>query len=180
MDEGLMSKFKYGDIVRCIAETHPKAAYRKGECYEVLDTYSDGKRIHTVLDSNGSTTNGWAAEHFELVAPKRARVFTTGALRDLDEGKLDFDGFLSPLVMERFAQHMHAARKMPDGTMRESDNWQLGIKTDVYMKSMWRHFFAVWKTHRGWDTDDIEAELCALIFNASGMLHEILKAKNNG
>lgn len=105
------------------------------------------------------------------------RAFATGATRDADKGKLDYEGFLSPLVLERFAQHMHAARKMADGTMRESDNWQLGIETDVYMKSMWRHFFAVWKTHRGWDTDDIEAELCALIFNASGMLHEILKAK---
>ena len=107
------------------------------------------------------------------------RAFATGAIRDTDKGKLDYEGFLSPLVLKRYAEHMHAARKMADGTMRESDNWQMGIETDVYMKSMWRHFFAVWKTHRGWDTDDIEAELCALIFNASGMLHEILKSKRN-
>jgi hypothetical protein len=55
------------------------------------------------------------------------------------------------------------------------------------MKSMWRHFFAVWKLHRGLKVTevvrgetivkDIETELCALRFNVDGMLHEILKAK---
>jgi hypothetical protein len=41
---------------------------------------------------------------------------------------------------------------------------------------MWRHFFAVWQSHRG-NSGDIETELCALRFNVDGMLHEILKAK---
>jgi hypothetical protein len=110
------------------------------------------------------------------VDTKASRAFSTGATRDTDEGKLDFEGFLSPLVIKRYAEHMHAARKMPDGTMRESDNWQKGIPTEVYMKSMWRHFFAVWQSHRG-NSGDIETELSALLFNVSGMLHEILKAK---
>jgi hypothetical protein len=80
--------------------------------------------------------------------------------------------------LERYAQHMHKARKMPDGTMRASDNWQLGIPKDAYIKSAWRHFFDVWKTHRGIETSsDIETELCALLFNVSGYLHETLKAK---
>jgi hypothetical protein len=108
--------------------------------------------------------------------PLPTRTFETGATRDSDDSKLDFEGFLSPLVIERFAQHMHAARKMPDGTMRESDNWQKGIPLAAYMKSMWRHFFAVWQSHRG-NSGDIETELCALRFNVDGMLHEILKAK---
>lgn len=118
-----------------------------------------------------------------------AREFETGATRDTDDGKLDFEGFLSPLVLERYAEHMHKARKMPDGTMRASDNWQLGIPVEVYMKSMWRHFVAVWKLHRGipvFETlpsgevieKDLETELCALKFNVSGMLHETLKVKN--
>jgi hypothetical protein len=118
------------------------------------------------------------------------RAFGTGATRDLDANKLDFEGFLSPLVLERYAQHMHKARSMPDGSMRESDNWQLGIPVPVYMKSMFRHFFAVWKLHRGLPVTeevrgetivkDLETELCALLFNANGMLHELLKAKLNG
>jgi hypothetical protein len=114
------------------------------------------------------------------------RTFGTGATRDLDANKLDFEGFLSPLVLERYAEHMHKARRMPDGSMRDSDNWQLGIPLGVYIKSLWRHFFAVWKLWRGLEvtevvngvriTKDLETELCALLFNASGMLHETIKA----
>jgi hypothetical protein len=49
------------------------------------------------------------------------------------------------------------------------------------MKSMWRHFKDVWSRHRGYEdnTSDIETELCALLFNVSGYLHEVLKAKRN-
>ena len=68
--------------------------------------------------------------------PASVRTFGTGATRDLDANKLDFEGFLSPLVVERYAQHMHKARKMADGSMRASDNWQLGIPGAAYMKSL--------------------------------------------
>lgn len=119
--------------------------------------------------------------------PDGVRAFGTGATRDLDANKLDFEGFLSPLVLERYAEHMHKARAMPDGTMRASDNWQLGIPVVVYMKSLWRHFFGVWKLHRDLEVTevvkgvrvvkDLETELCAMLFNTSGMLHEVLKEK---
>lgn len=111
------------------------------------------------------------------------RTFGTGATRDLDANKLDFEGFLSPLVLERYAQHMHKARKMADGSMRDSDNWQLGIPITAYLKSLFRHFFDVWKRCRAtppnetFGGDELETELCAVLFNTSGMLHEILKAK---
>jgi hypothetical protein len=62
--------------------------------------------------------------------------------------------------------------------MRDSANWTRGIPLDAYMKSGWRHFMDVWQEHRGIETKDgLEAALCALIFNASGYLHEVLKAK---
>lgn len=105
------------------------------------------------------------------------RTFDTGATRDSDGDKLDFEGFLSPLALKRYAEHMHAARKLPDGSMRDSDNWQRGIPLDAYMKSMWRHFFAVWESHRR-GTDTPEADLAALLFNVQGYLHESLKAKS--
>lgn len=52
----------------------------------------------------------------------------------------------------------------------------------VLMKSLWRHFFDVWKIHRGGKAHDpltgrevmIEEALCALLFNAMGYLHERL------
>lgn len=106
------------------------------------------------------------------------RTFDTGATRDTDENKLDFEGFLSPLALERYAQYMHKHRRQSDGGMRDSDNWQKGIPLDAYMKSGWRHFRDWWREHRGYDTEDgIEESLCALIFNAMGYLHVLESRK---
>jgi hypothetical protein len=106
------------------------------------------------------------------------RTFESGATRDTEEGKLDYEGFLSPLVLERYAQFMHLNRTQKDGAVRASDNWQLGITNEAYMKSMWRHFMAVWKHHRKiGDAEDLETALCAMLFNVSGMLHEVLEGK---
>ena len=103
------------------------------------------------------------------------REFDSGATRDNDADKLDFEGFLSPLVLTRYASYMHSHRKQADGELRDSDNWQKGIPLAVYMKSAWRHFIDWWNDHRGFETDDgVEEALCALIFNASGYLHELL------
>lgn len=106
------------------------------------------------------------------------RKFETGATRDTDNGKYDYEGFLSPVVVERFGQYMHKHRVQPDGSLRDSDNWQKGIPLDAYMKSMWRHFHDLWKQHRGYPGQDtLEDSLCALLFNVQGYLFEILKAK---
>lgn len=108
------------------------------------------------------------------------REFTTGATRDSDENKLDYEGFYHPLVMERFAQYMHKHRIQADGKLRDSDNWQKGIPKDAYMKSGYRHFFDWWKEHRSVETQDgLEEALCALLFNVQGYLFEILKEKQN-
>lgn len=106
------------------------------------------------------------------------RKFQTGATRDSEAGKLDFEGFLSPLVLERYAVYMNENRTTDYG-YRGSDNWQLGIPQAVYIKSMWRHFFAVWKTWREWDNNDLEEQLCALLFNVMGMLHERLARRED-
>lgn len=105
------------------------------------------------------------------------RKFETGATRSSDSEKMDYEGFLSPLVLERYAAYMHKHRKQVDGTLRASDNWQKGIPHSSYMKSLWRHFMDVWKNHRGYPTVESQEEnLCALIFNASGKLYEILQS----
>lgn len=109
-----------------------------------------------------------------VVMPPKVRTFSTGATRDTDENKLDFEGFFSPLVMEEFAKYMHGKRKMPDGTMRASDNWQKGIPLDAYMKSMFRHFFAVWKSHRAGTVS--KEDILGLMFNVQGFAHETFKA----
>jgi len=121
----------------------------------------------------------------------RPRTFGTGATRDTEEGKLDYEGFLSPIVLERYARYMHKNREQSDGSVRSADNWQKGIPFEVYMKSLWRHFMDVWTKHRemhgweGWDgsveelTDPyaiaFEEALCGVLFNTMGYLHELLK-----
>lgn len=105
------------------------------------------------------------------------REFATGATRNDDTGKLDYDGFLSPLALEAFAKYMHQHRIQADGKLRDSDNWQKGMPIEQYRKSLWRHFFDVWRISRGYDADgvDLVEALCAVLFNAQGMLHETLK-----
>jgi hypothetical protein len=107
------------------------------------------------------------------------RSFETGATRDSDTSKPDYEGFLSPLVVERFGEYMHVHRKQADGGLRASDNWQKGIPLDAYIKSAWRHFHDWWCSHRGLQSreNDVEKDLCALMFNVQGYLHEVLKAR---
>lgn len=103
------------------------------------------------------------------------RTFDTGATRDVDENKYDYEGFLSPLVVERFAAYMHKHRLQADGKLRDSDNWQKGMPLVVYMKSGWRHFFEWWREHRAGNTGDVLQEaICALMFNLQGYLHTVL------
>ncbi len=107
------------------------------------------------------------------------REFSTGATRDTDNGKLDPEAFLSPLVLERYSEYLHKHRRQTDGSLRDGDNWQKGIPLAVYMKSKWRHFLATWKLHRGYkDPADLEESLCAELFNTFGYLHELLVTKH--
>lgn len=109
------------------------------------------------------------------------RQFSTGATRDLDSSKYDYEGFISPLVLVRYGQYMHKHRVQSDGQLRDSDNWQKGIPKATYMKSGFRHFVDWWKEHRGIASlEGLEDALCALLFNVMGYLHEHLKEKANG
>jgi hypothetical protein len=106
------------------------------------------------------------------------RTFETGATRDLDAAKYDYEGFLSPLVLERYAEYMHKHRRQADGQLRDADNWQKGIPKDAYIKSGWRHFLDWWREHRGYTSrEGLEDALCALLFNVMGYLHEHLKER---
>ena len=110
--------------------------------------------------------------------PSDARYFPSGAYRDGQAGKLDYEGFLSPVALKRYAEYMDKNRLQSDGQIRDSDNWQQGIPVASYMKSMWRHFIDAWTQHRkteanGYDSDALETSLCAVIFNAFGYLHEL-------
>src|ERR1043166_478211 len=114
------------------------------------------------------------------------RLFETGATRDKDDSKLDYEGFLAPIVLERFAQYMHECRlrNIPPGQeLRSSDNWQKGIPKDAYMKSLLRHVIEAWSLHRAialtpTGEKSIQEALCAIMFNSMGYLFELLKEQH--
>ncbi len=109
--------------------------------------------------------------------------FETGATRTGDAGKLNYVRALSPIVLERYVQYLNSHRKQADGTMREFDNWKKGIPTDRYLEGLGRHFISAWMLAQGYSAEDergpvtLEDTLCAIIFGASGWLHEIIKDK---
>jgi hypothetical protein len=115
----------------------------------------------------------------------QTRAFETGATRDTDNGKLDYEGFISPLVVRAYAEYMHRCRtrNVPAGqTLRSSDNWQRGIPQEVYAKSLIRHVLEFWLINDGFEAKDekgqvltLEDVCCAIKFNIDGFLFEHLK-----
>ena len=114
------------------------------------------------------------------------RKFDSGATRDTDNGKFDYEGFLSPLVIEAYGEYMHRHRIQSDGTLRDSDNWQNLFGENhcsVCMKSLWRHFLDLWFLHRGYERTDSKdghkitkkEACCAILFNVQAYLFKILK-----
>jgi hypothetical protein len=109
----------------------------------------------------------------EMLEASTVRLFESGATRDTEDGKLDFEAYLSPLVLLRYAEYMQLHQTRSDGTQRAGDDWQQGMPTDVYMKSLMRHVLDLWLLHRehnGVASNDIQTVLCAVIFNAMGLL----------
>lgn len=112
------------------------------------------------------------------------RTFETGATRDDDSTKADYRGFLSPLVLRRFGAYMTEHRVQADGTLRASDNWKKGIPRQEYLSSLLRHVLDYWcSTEHPPDPNGekaLEDLLCAIIFNAQGLLREHLLNRDIG
>ena len=188
-------KFNINDKVRVVADKEKLAA----EGLEDLELIGQEGVIHSIeihgegIDiavEIGKDIWSFDEEDLELVEEVKTefiqdgeiRTFDSGATRDTDIGKWDYEGFLSPLVLKRYAEYMHKCRIQSDGKLRESDNWQKGIPVKQYMKSKWRHFMDTWLW---WRSDihrqqiDVEDALCAELFNTQGMLHEVLRDELN-
>lgn len=114
---------------------------------------------------------------------KLLRDFESGAIRSADATRDDSEAYLSPLVIDRFNEYMTKHRHLADGRVRDGDNWQKGMPLATYMKGGWRHFLHWWTRHRGHPMRDpmagrdIEEDLCALLFNVQGYLHETIKKR---
>lgn len=153
-------------------------AHREG-AFDIVSEYA-GADVTATVDATG----------IGAPKPEAVRQFSTGATRNLDHNKLDYEGFNCPMAQRAFAEYMHGHRKQADGTIRDSANWQAGIPIDVYAKSLVRHVHDFHCLHRGWTiprpedgqpmTPDDEHKLellCAIWFNVQGYIHELLKAK---
>lgn len=135
---------------------------------------ADGWRVDDTPDHFEGNLGANIAGGYEPVM----REFETGATRNNDANELDYEGFLSPLSLWAYASYMHTNRFQADGVIRDSDNWQKGIPVDSYRKSLIRHVMDLWLNQRGFthlSREDTVDALCAIIFNAQGMLHELLK-----
>ena len=111
------------------------------------------------------------------------RTFDTGATRDTNTGKHDYEAFLCPLVIQRFGEYMHQHRAQSDGTMRPGDNWQKGIPTKEYMKSYGVTCIDLWLTcavTRGRLREpNFSTVCCAVLFNVQGILHNHLTKRED-
>lgn len=181
-------ELKIGDKVQIIKVTDGDPSNFLDKIGIISSLDNTGYRpVGVELDGDSYVETGWNFDELKLLQSAELtykksetvmRTFGSGATRHTDIDKLDYEGFLSPLVLERYAQYLHKHRKQADGKLRDSDNWQKGIPRDAYIKSAWRHLMAWWKKHRGHETqEEIEDDICAVIFNTMGYLHELLKDK---
>lgn len=118
--------------------------------------------------------------------PVKLRKFGSGAIRDTNIGKLEYSGFLDPLVLKEFANYMNKHRNLPDGSIRGSSNWK-GLfgenHESICFDSLLRHIMDAWFIVEGYPEESreplIEA-LCAILFNTQAWLYKVLldKKKN--
>lgn len=78
------------------------------------------------------------------------RKLESGALRDTDNGKFDFFGFMHPLNDYSFAKYMHKHRFMADGSIRDANNWWAGFGLDICIQSLARHMEDLKLIHAGY------------------------------
>ena len=117
----------------------------------------------------------WQDKESDAVEPAM-RVFETGATRGSDRGKLQYTQFLSPRVLRRYAEYLQEHSIGADGQRRTGDTWKKGMPQAEYLASMLRHVMELWEWEtEGWLPDETKVRedlLCAIMFNAMGMLYE--------
>ena|SRR5450631_3414633 len=111
------------------------------------------------------------------------RTFATGATRSPLADKLEYDGYLNPLVLKRFAEYMRKHQTQSNGERRASDNWQLNIPMASLHDSKKRHDHDVWLHIKGYPeeaTESMEESLCAAIFGNMAMLKQVMEQSGRG
>lgn len=112
------------------------------------------------------------------------RSFESGTIRDTSEGKLDYYKALSPIVTRGYVEYLGRHRTMPDGSVRDWDNWKKGMPDEVCMSSLVRHTKDLELVMDGFEAEDNHGPcnkkdlLYAIMFNASAILHQELESES--
>ena len=110
------------------------------------------------------------------------RQYSSGATRSSGKGKPSYCSYTSVLATRRYGQYMLEHETQADGEKRPPDNWKSGLEIKDTKESMgrhWEHVKTILDGHTAIDDHgkevDIEDALCAMMFNVTSMLHEVLK-----
>lgn len=111
------------------------------------------------------------------MAKETIRHFKTGAVRDVETNKEDYVETISWTAFKKYAQYM-TAKKQKYG----AGNFKKGIDIESYERSLCRHLQKYMENkYEGGVVEVDESHLCAIVFNAFGILHEQgRKEKENG
>lgn len=102
------------------------------------------------------------------MAKKKVTQFGTGAIRDSQDGKLDFLETISFTAHERYARYM-TGKKRKYGT----GNFKKGIPIESYEKSLLRHIDKYFRNkYENGSDEPNEDHLAAIRFNVDGIMHE--------
>lgn len=94
--------------------------------------------------------------------------FPSGAVRDSQEGKVDFVETISFTAHERFARYM-TGKKKKYGV----GNFKKGIPIESYEQSLLRHIDKYFRNKYENGNDELEEDhLAAIRFNVDGIMHE--------
>ncbi len=98
---------------------------------------------------------------------KKVRTFTTGAIRDSEEGKEDYVETFSFTAWKRYAFYM-TGKKSKYG----AGNFKKGIPTESYEKSLLRHVQKYFENkYENGQIEKDEDHLSAIMFNTQGIMH---------
>ena len=94
--------------------------------------------------------------------------FDTGAIRDTQEGKVDFVETISFTAHHRYAKYM-TGKKAKYGV----GNFKKGIPIESYEMSLLRHIDKYFRNKYEGGTDELEEDhVAAMRFNIDGIMHE--------
>jgi hypothetical protein len=101
--------------------------------------------------------------------------FKTGAIRDTQEGKVDFIETISWTALRRYGEYMTEKKKKYG-----CGNFKKGITIESYEKSLVRHIQKYLENKYEDGQQEVDQDhIAAIVFNAFGIMHEEERIKKS-